>query len=283
MTPLERYKKTINFIQNNFKDKVDIKRIEQISHYSYRHINRIFLSLHNETIGKYVKRIRLEKAAEYIKYSNLQISEIALDIGFSDVAAFSKAFKNKFNCSPQEYRDSVTRIIQSRHDSVSNLNMEPLEFVIETLPHFKMLYIEHRGDYRDINALEKKWDILVAYCEKKGLLSNNTIYLSEALDDIEISDEINARSNLAIILDNQLDIIPDELFQVKEHKPQKYVKFTHLGDLNSLEDTYNQIYTFWLTGIQMEFADKPTLEFYVNHELSIPKEKLITEIYIPVE
>ena len=82
MTQLERYKNTISYIQQNFKEKIDIDLIESISNYSYRNINRIFLALHHETIGKYIKRIRLEKAAEYLKFSNHQISDIALEVGF---------------------------------------------------------------------------------------------------------------------------------------------------------------------------------------------------------
>lgn len=283
-SPLDRYKRTKEFIQSNFKEKVDIEAIERISLYSYRNINRIFLSLHNETIGKYVKRIRLEKAAEYIKYSDRQISEIALEIGFSDVASFSKAFKKKFRFSPQAYRASAAeQEILNSQTIRADQNINPPEFAIEVLPAFHMLYLEHRGNYKDFNTIEKAWDTLLTYCEKMNLLSYNTIYFSETLDDIEISDEINARTNIAIILDKAPSFNPDELFQIKEHGPQKYAKFIHLGSPEILEDTYTQIYAFWLTDIRLEFADKPTLEFYVNHELDIPQEQYITEIYIPVE
>lgn len=282
--PLERYKKTIKFIQENFKRKIDIDAIEKVSLYSYRNINRIFLSLHHETIGKYIKRIRLEKAAEYIKYSDRQLSEIALEVGFSDVAAFSKAFKNKFDCSPQSFRNSSIQKEKLNSQAIkSDDNITSPNFEIEVLPRFKMLYLEHRGDYTDVNTIEKAWDTLLAYCEKKDLLSYSTIYFSETLDDIEISDHINARTNVAIILEEELGFTPDELFQIKDHEQQKYAKFTHLGSPSTLEATYNQIYAFWLTHIQLEFADKPTLEFYINHELHIPQEKYITEIYIPVE
>ena len=63
-TQLERYKKLLEYLDKQFKEEVNIEKVEAISHYSYRNINRIFEALHHETIGKYVKRIRLEKATD---------------------------------------------------------------------------------------------------------------------------------------------------------------------------------------------------------------------------
>ncbi len=98
ITQIERYKNLIKFLDKNFKEDINIEKIEEISHYSYRNINRIFQFLQHETIGKHIKRIRLEKAAEYLKYSNQQVSDIALNVGFSDIASFSKAFKKRLRC-----------------------------------------------------------------------------------------------------------------------------------------------------------------------------------------
>ena len=67
---LDNYKKLMAYINEHFKEDINSQRIEEICHYSYRNINRIFQAIHGETVGKYIKRIRLEKAAEYLKYSS---------------------------------------------------------------------------------------------------------------------------------------------------------------------------------------------------------------------
>ncbi|MEL7119134.1 MAG: AraC family transcriptional regulator [Bacteroidota bacterium] len=284
LTQIQRYKNTIQYIHNNFKENIDIESIEKVSFYSYRNINRIFLSLHHETIGKYVKRIRLEKAAEYIKYSDRQLSDIALEVGFSDLAAFSKAFKKKFNCSPILFRQSNQQI-EKMNRAALELDEHKLgiSFQIETLPNFNMLYLQHRGDYSNIKALEKSWDLLLAYCEQQKLLTDNTIFLSEMLDDNAISDQINCRTNIAITLDQELNFEPGGLFQLKTHSPHRYAKFIHKGQTEYLEQTYNHIFSAWMTEVRLEFADLPILEFYINHNEAIPSEQYITEIYIPIE
>ena len=75
---------------------------------------------------------------------------------------------------------------------------------------------------------------------------------------------------------------PEGFFQVKKHSAQKYAKFLHKGATSKLETTYNLIYSSWITEIQLEFADNPILEFYVNHHEKIDKENFLTEIYIPI-
>ena len=101
---LTRYKKLLAYLDEHLNAEVNIEKIEEISHYSYRNINRIFEAIHHETIGKYVKRLRLEKAAQFLKYSDLGISQIAYQVGFEDRSAFSKAFKKRYNTSPKDFR-----------------------------------------------------------------------------------------------------------------------------------------------------------------------------------
>ena len=141
-TQLERYKKLIDFVENRFKEEISIKDIEDVSFYSYRNINRIFLALQHETIGQYVKRMKLEKAAEYLKFSEGKVSDIAFEVGYSDIAAFSKAFKKQFGCSPSTFRNSQELkqyITQKTVFSYETPNKQIPKFEIEEVPGFDIL------------------------------------------------------------------------------------------------------------------------------------------------
>jgi AraC family transcriptional regulator len=282
---LDRYKKLLEYLDKQFKEEVNIEKVEAISLYSYRNINRIFEALHHETIGKYVKRIRLEKAAEFLKYSDSSISDIAFEVGFSDVAAFSKAFKSKFNCAPSVFRNSndVIRNITRQTFSEQEIEREKLPFEIEILPQFDVLYLEHRGNYENLKAVKETWEMLVSYVLKKQLLTDDTIFFAEILDDNDISETINCRYNVAVILNKPLSSLPEGFFKIKTHQSQKYAKFMHLGSHESSADTYHKIYAQWMVDVNLEMADLPTLEFFLNDEEDTPTEKLLTEIYIPVK
>ncbi len=285
-TQLQRYKKLLAYIDGHLKETIDIERVEAVCHYSYRNINRIFLALHNETIGKYIKRLRLEKAAQYLKYSSMDVSAIAYEVGFEDRAAFSKAFKSKYGSAPSAFRrkkETHRVAIQQMMLPEEHLEREALQYDIEYLPDFDYIFIEYRGDHNDSIAIEEKWQQLENYAVSKKLFSQEPIIMSEIIDDADISDHIHSRYNLAFILEQPLGIEPEGLFRTRQHQHQKYVKFTHKGTPKSVEAYYHHIYAFWMLDVPLELADLPTLEFYPNYEADLPPELLITEIYIPVQ
>ncbi|WP_075343350.1 AraC family transcriptional regulator [Tenacibaculum agarivorans] len=285
-TQVERYHKLVEYLETEFKTNITSEKIEDVSFYSYRNINRIFTALQHETIGQFIKRKRLEKAAEFLKYSDEEISDIALDIGYKDLASFSKAFKKHFKYSPSTYRNSkriqqeiTEKLIQNKEDN----NAETIIFNIEILPKLKILYLQYKGSYQDSKGIEKTWNTLINYAFKKKVLSGKTVILGEILDDDEITDTIQCRYNAGIVLENYQDIRIEGFFRIKEISTQKYAKFIHVGSHESCFETYKAIYGRWMKDVKLEFEDKPTLEFYVNDEETTPKEKLITEIYIPVK
>lgn len=57
------------------------------------------------SISDHINNIRLEKSKEFLKKSDLTISEIAYAVGFSTPNYFSTSFKNKFGISPKEYKN----------------------------------------------------------------------------------------------------------------------------------------------------------------------------------
>ncbi len=284
-TQLERYQRLLKFLEEKFKTSIETKDIEAVSFYSYRNINRIFLALQHETIGKFIKRRKLEKAAEYLKFSNTEISDIALEIGYGDIAAFSKAFKKHFRCTPSRFRNSFDLQQKITNDLIKveeRTEIEELQFEIETLPSLKTLFLQYQGSYENIKGIEKTWKQLIKYAYNNKLLSDGTVVLGEILDDDEITESIYCRYNAGIILPENSDFSPKGLFDIKEISSQKYAKFIHKGSHETCFETYNKIYARWMFDVQLEFEDLPILEFYINDDNINPEEDLITEIYIPV-
>lgn len=63
--------------------------------------------------GEFIKTIRLQKATQYLKKSDLTISEIAYAVGFKYPKYFSTCFHQHFGQTPSEFRDNSN----SRHDA----------------------------------------------------------------------------------------------------------------------------------------------------------------------
>ncbi|MCG8326626.1 MAG: AraC family transcriptional regulator [Chitinophagales bacterium] len=284
-TQLKRYKKLLAFIDENFKNDINIQKIETVCHYSYRNINRIFEAIHHETIGKYIKRLRLEKSAQYLLYSEMGISDIGYEVGFENRTAFSKAFKKKYGCSPSAFRINNEALLEMAQQSLlyqESTNRQKLQFEITYLSDFEYIILEYRGSYKDVLAIEKVANQLYDYAKDKEILTKQSKFITEIIDDSGISDSIHLRYNMALTLEKPLKFEPEGFFRLKTHKRQKYAKFVHKGTLQKCMDFYNEIYTFWMLDVGLELVDRPTLEFYPNYDEDSLPDDMLTEIYIPV-
>ena len=66
-----------------------------------------FRFLHNMTVGEYIREIRLKKAEELLRTSEMNISEVVYSIGFTSRSYFCKIFKAKYRCNPKQYKQNL--------------------------------------------------------------------------------------------------------------------------------------------------------------------------------
>lgn len=91
-------------IEANMYHNLSIAEIAHISNRSESTFKRDFKKWYNDSPSKYFKAKRLEKAADLLTSSTLQINEIAWECGFESAAHFSDSFHQYFEKSPKEYR-----------------------------------------------------------------------------------------------------------------------------------------------------------------------------------
>jgi len=104
---LIRLSNAIVHMEGNYLSPINISSIAAIAYLSTRQFARIFKSKFSMSPKEYVVYLRLNHACKLMRNSNLNISQIAIESGFSDISFFSRQFKNKYNVSPKEYRKSI--------------------------------------------------------------------------------------------------------------------------------------------------------------------------------
>lgn len=92
-------------IQNNCDYPFSIKYLIQQTGLPAAKLQEGFKLLYNRTVTDYIKNIRIEKAENLLKTTDLNISEVVYTIGFTSRSYFSKIFKEKYNCSPRYYQE----------------------------------------------------------------------------------------------------------------------------------------------------------------------------------
>jgi len=91
-------------IEANLFSQVSVEELAQKSNLSVSSFKREFKKLYNDSPANYIKNKRLERAAELLLASDERITDIAFDCGFSDLANFTKNFRDKYNVTPTGYR-----------------------------------------------------------------------------------------------------------------------------------------------------------------------------------
>ena len=71
---------------------------------SVRSLTRLFQTKLHITFVQYLKMLRIIRAMELIKDTDLNMTQIAYAIGYSNIAAFSNNFQQLTNMRPTEFR-----------------------------------------------------------------------------------------------------------------------------------------------------------------------------------
>ena len=96
--------KVINYIENNYSQKLTLKLLSEVSGLSGSSFRRSFYNVVGLSPINYLLKLRLKKAALLLDSSDLSITEIAYRTGFSDSNYFIRQFKKFSGTSPLKYR-----------------------------------------------------------------------------------------------------------------------------------------------------------------------------------
>jgi AraC family transcriptional regulator len=91
-----------HYIDQNFLEKINLETIAREAKLSEYHFLRLFKTVFNITPYQYILKKRLEYS-KILLQQNYPIHDIALLTSFADSAAFSKAFKAAFRCTPKQF------------------------------------------------------------------------------------------------------------------------------------------------------------------------------------
>jgi len=93
-----------DIVQANLYNSLNISELAHLAARSESTFKRDFKKFYDESPAKYFRQRRLEKAADLLIKSDLQIKEIAWDCGFENSAHFSDSFHKFFGNSPRDYK-----------------------------------------------------------------------------------------------------------------------------------------------------------------------------------
>lgn len=105
----KRISVAINYMEKSYFSELKLEKIASKAKLSLNHFIRKFAEETGVTPIRYLRRRRMKKAVELLRYSDFNLSQIADALEFPDLHRFSRAFKNEFGSSPGNYRRNLVQ------------------------------------------------------------------------------------------------------------------------------------------------------------------------------
>ncbi|GAA4106942.1 hypothetical protein GCM10022393_01710 [Aquimarina addita] len=106
---LKKITELSDYISANPEIQHSIKTLSMDSGLSASKLQEGFKFMFDRTVSDFIRNIRLERAEMLIKTTELNISEVVYSIGLTSRSYFCKIFKNKYNCSPKQYKSNFQK------------------------------------------------------------------------------------------------------------------------------------------------------------------------------
>ena len=105
----EEIKKAQDFIEEHYNNKLSVDQLAGRFAIGRRSFERRFKKATSNTVAEYIQRVKMEAAKRSFETSRKNISEVMLDVGYTDTKAFRTIFRKITGLTPVEYRNKYNK------------------------------------------------------------------------------------------------------------------------------------------------------------------------------
>ena len=265
----ERILRAQSYLNARLDEDLHLEDLARIACLSPFHFHRVFRGMTGETVGAFVRRLRLQQAASQLKSSGRPVTDIAFDAGYVSLEGFSRAFHDHYGSAPSAWRENQER---------RTPDATPRDVRIVHRAASEVAFIRQSGPYGSIGPVFGR---LFEWAGRHGLLRGPVEAVGIPYDDPDVTPPDRIRCDAALILQKPVQVTGEvKLMGLPE---RDYAVLRHTGPYERLSDAYAWLCGVWLPRSGREAASAPPLEFYRNYPPQTPPKLLITDIHLPLE
>ncbi len=95
-----------HLLDQNYDEPITIEDLSHEVALSPFYLIRAFRHIYKQTPHQYLMELRIAKAKELLRNSDLSITEICMAVGYESLGSFSTLFRTVAGISPRAYRDN---------------------------------------------------------------------------------------------------------------------------------------------------------------------------------
>lgn len=97
------------YIDDHIQENLKVEELAGLCNMSYPYFAKVFKQMYGQSCKKYIEFVRLCKAENLLLATNMDMNYISQETGFSDCSHFIKAFKEKYNITPKQFRQKQNK------------------------------------------------------------------------------------------------------------------------------------------------------------------------------
>lgn len=132
--PLERENTVFRYIYAHSAEKLTLSGVAEAFYVSESSLSRQISETAGMTFPKLLSSIRIEKASDYLIYTDLTLDEIADLVGFVDASHLSKHFVSRVGITPINYRKIYSKSKTKYNLSDKNVAFSVTDYVYKHYP-----------------------------------------------------------------------------------------------------------------------------------------------------
>ncbi len=288
MNYLKQVQVGIDYIEANLDFDISLSQVAKAAGLSQWHFQRIFKALTNETLKTYIRSRRLANSLDKLLTTNLKIIDIAVSAGYESQQSFTRAFKDAFNLTPNEYRkigDKSLFLKKIEFDSGylthinQNISLTPEIYTQKTMQLVGLRTCFYGVDSEKNNIGEKLPALWADFLNRMSEIENAVIGICYGVV-LQIKENTDELEYYAAIEVSEINLLPENMASL-EIPLANYAKFTHRGEVKYIDSTVNYIYSSWLLKSGKRHTSGPDLEIYGPRYHST-SEKSVMHYAIPI-
>lgn len=93
-----------NYLDEHYAEKIVLDELAEKYYINKYYLTKIFKETYGSTISNYLIAMRITKAKQLLRFTDMTVDEIGSVVGMSDANYFSRMFRKVEGISPREYR-----------------------------------------------------------------------------------------------------------------------------------------------------------------------------------
>ena len=169
---IEGFQESIDYIENNLMDELDMEDIAGKAALSSFYYQRIFGALCGVTVSEYIRARRMTLAAQELSRKDIKVIDVAVKYGYDSPDSFAKAFQKFHGITPSQAREpgAQLRSFAPLHIKITMEGGNMLDYRIVEKAPFTIVGVKRPfNSDTSYQEIPKFWDELLAKGENRPI------------------------------------------------------------------------------------------------------------------